>query len=177
MRRYETMMVLHPELPEAQTRETIERAKRLLEGMGAEIHEINEWGMRDLAYSIRKVKRGYYVVADYSAQPAAVNELERTLKLSDEILRYMTVARSQTRRRASAAVARPHEDRRQAGEGAAVRAESRMSGETPVKASEDASSGTRVGSAGPGSQVESDKGEWSVEEADAPTGDSEEDTP
>jgi len=58
------MMVLHPELPEAQTRETIERAKRLVEGMGGEVHEMDEWGMRDLAYSIRKVNRGYYVVHD-----------------------------------------------------------------------------------------------------------------
>jgi small subunit ribosomal protein S6 len=161
------MMVLHPELPEAQTRETIERAKRLLEGMGAEIHEMGEWGMRDLAYSIRKVKRGYYVVADYSAQPAAVNELERTLKLSDEILRYMTVARSQTRRRASAAVARPQEERRRAVEDGAVRPESRMSGGTLAKTS----------SAGLGSEAENDEGEWDDEEAGASTVDSEEDTP
>jgi small subunit ribosomal protein S6 len=167
MRRYETMMVLHPELPEAQTRETIERAKRLLAGMGAEIHEMSEWGMRDLAYSIRKVKRGYYVVADYSAPPAAVNELERTLKLSDEILRYMTVARSRTRRRASAVVARPHEERRQAVEGGAARGEFRQSGETPARAS----------SMGPGSDAESDEGEWNVEDEDVATGDSEEQTP
>ena len=107
MRRYETMMVLHPELPEAQIRETIDRARRLVEGMGAEVHQIDEWGMRDLAYPIRKLNRGYYVVTEYSAEPKVVNEFERTMKLADEILRYISVAKSNTRRRSSASVARP----------------------------------------------------------------------
>jgi small subunit ribosomal protein S6 len=103
------MMVLHPELPEAQIRETINRARRLIEGMGAEVHQIDEWGMRALAYPIRKLNRGYYVVTEYSAEPKVVNEFERTMKLADEILRYISVARSNTRRRASASTVRPVE--------------------------------------------------------------------
>ena len=125
------MLVLHPDLPEAQTRETIERAKRLLEGMGAEVHGIDEWGMRDLAFAIRKVHRGYYVVAEYSAQPAAVNELERTLKLSDEILRYMTVVRSATRRRASATTGRVREERGRGSERGPITADAGMSDTLP----------------------------------------------
>jgi small subunit ribosomal protein S6 len=121
------MLVLHPDLPEAQTRETIERARRLLEGMGAEVHGIDEWGMRDLAYAIRKVHRGYYVVAEYSSKPAAVNELERTLRLSDEILRYVTVVRSATRRRASAMSGRSREEGRRASDGAPFPVEAEMS--------------------------------------------------
>ena len=92
MRQYETLMVLHPEIPEAQTRETIDRAKRLIEGMGGTVSQMQEWGMRELAYSIRKFTRGYYVIADYSASPEVVRELERTLKIADEVLRFMTVA-------------------------------------------------------------------------------------
>lgn len=121
MRRYETMMVLHPDLPEAQTRETIERARQLLRGMGAEIYETDEWGMRDLAYPIQKVRRGYYVVLEYAAEPAAVNELERTLRLADEVLRYITVARSNMRRRASAATKRSREEKREPQDGRASR--------------------------------------------------------
>jgi small subunit ribosomal protein S6 len=92
MRRYETVIVLHPELPEAQTRETIDRARRLVEGAKGEVQQVQEWGMRELAYPIRKLSRGYYVLLEYKAEPAVVKELERTLKIADEVLRFGSVA-------------------------------------------------------------------------------------
>lgn len=92
IRRYETLLVLHPELPEAQIRETIERAKRLIQESGGTTHEFQEWGMRELAYPIRKLHRGYYVLAEYEAEAAVVNEFERTLKIADEVLRFVSVA-------------------------------------------------------------------------------------
>jgi small subunit ribosomal protein S6 len=92
MRRYETLMVLHPELPEAQVRETIDRARRLIEEGGGHPHAMQEWGMRELAYPIRKLSRGYYVLAEYDATAEVVRELERTLKIADEILRFISVA-------------------------------------------------------------------------------------
>lgn len=92
VRRYETLMVLHPELPEAQIRETIDRAKRLVEEAGGKMHEVQEWGMRELAYPIRKLHRGYYVLAEYDSDAAVVRELERTLKIADEVLRFVSVA-------------------------------------------------------------------------------------
>ncbi len=91
MHRYETLFVLHPELPEAQVRETIDRVKRLIEGMSGQMGEIQDWGMRDLAYPIRKQPRGTYVLIQYTARPDVVKELERTLKLADEILRFISV--------------------------------------------------------------------------------------
>lgn len=96
MRRYETVVVLHPELPEAQTRETIDRAKRLIEGAEGEVQQVQEWGMRDLAYPIRKLSRGYYVLFEYQAGPDVVKELERTLKIADEVLRFVSVAAAAT---------------------------------------------------------------------------------
>ena len=90
-RRYETLMVLHPELPEAQTRETIDRARRLITEMKGEVHQLQEWGIRELAYPIRKVGRGYYVLVEYSASSDVVRELERTMKIADEILRFVSV--------------------------------------------------------------------------------------
>lgn len=90
-KRYETLMVLHPELPEAQTRETIDRARRLITEMSGEVHQVQEWGIRDLAYAIRKVGRGYYVLVEYSASADVVRELERTMKIADEILRFVSV--------------------------------------------------------------------------------------
>ena len=91
VRRYETLMVLHPEMPEAQIRETIDRAKRLIEESG-KVHEMQEWGIRELAYPIRKLHRGYYVLAEYDSGADVVRELERTLKIADEVLRFVSVA-------------------------------------------------------------------------------------
>ncbi len=106
MRQYETLMVLNPEIPEAQTRETIDRAKRLIEGMGGSVNQMQEWGMRELAYSIKKFSRGYYVIAEYEANPEVVQELERTLKIADEVLRFMTVAAASARRTSKPAKSR-----------------------------------------------------------------------
>ena len=92
MQRYETLMVLHPELPEAQVRETIDRARRLVEQASGQVHAMQEWGMRELAYPIRKLNRGYYVLAEYNATAEIVRELERTMKIADEILRFISVA-------------------------------------------------------------------------------------
>ena len=58
MRRYETLIVLHPEVPEAQIRETVDRLKKLIEGMGGECNQVQEWGMRELAYHILNQSRG-----------------------------------------------------------------------------------------------------------------------
>lgn len=97
MRPYETLMVLHPELPEAQVRETIDRARRLIDEAGGQVHAMQEWGMRELAYPIRKLGRGYYVLAEYTATAEIVRELERTLKIADEILRFISVAKVATK--------------------------------------------------------------------------------
>jgi len=128
MRQYETLMVLHPEIPEAQTRETIDRAKRLIEGMGGSVNQMQEWGMRELAYSIKKFTRGYYVIAEYSATPDVVRELERTLKIADEILRFMTVAPVPARQSKKAAKMRRRPDSSTAMGSQPTRAESNEQG-------------------------------------------------
>jgi small subunit ribosomal protein S6 len=91
MHQYETLFIVHPELPEAQVRETIDRMRRLIEGMEGQAVELQDWGMRDLAYPVRKQPRGIYVLAQYTARPEVVKELERSMKLSDEILRFISV--------------------------------------------------------------------------------------
>ena len=91
MHRYETLFVLSPDLPEAQVRETIDRVRRLIDGMEGTEVDVQDWGMRDLAYPIRKHPRGTYVLVQYTSRPEVVKELERTLKLADEILRFISV--------------------------------------------------------------------------------------
>ena len=71
-RRYESMIVLRADLQEAGTKEQIERVRKLLEGHGATIGGIHEWGLRELAYEIEKERRGYYVLVEYVGTAAAV---------------------------------------------------------------------------------------------------------
>jgi len=107
MHRYETLFILHPEIPEAQVRETLDRVRRLIEGMEGQVTEIQDWGIRDLAYPIRKQPRGTYVLTQYSARAEVVKELERTLKLADEVLRFISVRMPQPRKVSRRATRRP----------------------------------------------------------------------
>ena len=90
-RRYETMIVLRTDLQEAGVKEQIERVRKLLETQGAIVGGVHEWGLRELAYAIKKERRGYYILVEYTASAAAVAELERTLKLSDFVLRFVSI--------------------------------------------------------------------------------------
>ncbi|MEK7210581.1 MAG: 30S ribosomal protein S6, partial [Candidatus Binatota bacterium] len=57
----------------------------------ATVSQAEEWGLRDLAYRIQKQAKGYYILLQYQSSTRAVEELERNLKLSDGVLRYLTV--------------------------------------------------------------------------------------
>lgn len=90
-RRYETMIVLRTDLQEAGVKEQGERLRKLLETQGAVVAGVHDWGLRELAYAIQKERRGYYLLAEYTGPATAVAELERTLKLSDLVLRFVTI--------------------------------------------------------------------------------------
>ncbi|MGH7857798.1 MAG: 30S ribosomal protein S6 [Candidatus Binatia bacterium] len=91
MNEYETLIVLHPDLGEAGTKEMVQRVRSILEADKATIRSLDEWGIRELAYNIQKQRRGYYVLVQYTASPQAVTELERQLRLADQALRFLTV--------------------------------------------------------------------------------------
>lgn len=113
MRQYETLFVLHPELGEVQVRAAIERAKRIIEDRGGKLDQVRDWGLRELAYPIEKLTRGYYVVLEYTAGTDTVPELERTLRIADEVLRYVSVRASEVKPaepRARKRPARPRDD-------------------------------------------------------------------
>jgi small subunit ribosomal protein S6 len=91
VRRYETIFILRSDLGEAQIKESIRRFEGILAGSGGELIETDEWGSRELAYNIGRERRGHYVRLDYAAPGTAMNELERNLKLADDVLRYLSV--------------------------------------------------------------------------------------
>jgi small subunit ribosomal protein S6 len=88
--RYETVFVLHPEQA-ARAKEFIERFKKIVEGLGGVMAHVEEWGIRELAYRIQKQSKGYYNLLQYTAPPNAVAELDRNLKISEGVIRHLTV--------------------------------------------------------------------------------------
>ncbi len=88
---YETVFVLHPELTEEDVETNIQSTIQLLETRGAEIIRIDRGGKRRLAYVMRKQRYGYYNLIHFRGTPEGLTELERIYRLSERVLRYLTV--------------------------------------------------------------------------------------
>jgi small subunit ribosomal protein S6 len=87
---YETLFIVHPDQG-GRVKEYIDRFKKIVEELHGTVTHVEEWGVRDLAYRIQKQAKGYYTLLQYRSSVRVVEELERTMKLSDGILRYLTV--------------------------------------------------------------------------------------
>jgi small subunit ribosomal protein S6 len=91
-------------------KEFIEKFKKVVEGQEGSMVQVDEWGVRDLAYRIEKQSRGYYTLLRYRAAGRGVEELERNLKLTDGILRYLTVRADEESAAADLAAAKAHSE-------------------------------------------------------------------
>ena len=91
MRRYETIFIVRPNAAEDEIASITSRATSIIEGDGGIIFRINNWGLKKLAYLIKKETQGYYVYVDYAGVPASVAEAERIFRIDDRILKYLTV--------------------------------------------------------------------------------------
>lgn len=92
MRRYELVLILGPQVAEDEVPATFDGLIRQpVEGRGGTVEKVDHWGRRKLAYPIRKQLEGSYVVTHLRLDPPQVKELEQTLKISEEVLRYLFV--------------------------------------------------------------------------------------
>ncbi len=91
MREYELVYIFDPALSEDQVNEKLERYHQHITDGGGEITAVDHWGRRQLAYPIRKKTSGYYVVVQFTAPTDGLPEMERTLKLDEELVRYLIV--------------------------------------------------------------------------------------
>lgn len=87
---YETLFIIHPDHV-ARAKEFVDRFRQILEGLQGVVSQADEWGLKDMAYRIQKQTRGYYILLRYRATSAAVQELERNMKLTDGVMRYLSV--------------------------------------------------------------------------------------
>lgn len=89
---YETVFIMTPVLSEEQMKETVQKYKDLLAGKGAEIVYENNWGMRKLAYPIKKKTTGFYYLIEFKAEGSVIADLEVAYKRDERLLRFLTVS-------------------------------------------------------------------------------------
>jgi small subunit ribosomal protein S6 len=91
MRRYETFIIVDPDLSAELRAPVVERVKEIMAQIGGFLVRIDEWGSRKLAYTIGKKERGYYVRFDFCGTGQLVNEMERFFRIDDRVLKHMSV--------------------------------------------------------------------------------------
>jgi small subunit ribosomal protein S6 len=90
-RHYEVMLIIDPRLEDAAIQQAVDRYVGIVTDRGGEATKVDHWGRRRLAYEIDHRGEGYYVVADLQAEPATMTELDRVLRLADELVRHKIV--------------------------------------------------------------------------------------
>ena len=96
MRRYETFIILDPDLTAEQRLPVVDRVRDILTQMSGFLVRIDEWGSRKLAYTIAKKERGYYVRFDFCGTGQLVNEMERFCRIDERVLKHMSVLLDQS---------------------------------------------------------------------------------
>ena len=91
MQRYEVVAIVLADLNEDDITALIERTQTIITDRKGAIAKVDKWGKRHLAYEIKKHKDGYYFLIDFAGDGAIVAEIERTYKIDDRILKFMTV--------------------------------------------------------------------------------------
>ncbi len=88
---YETVFIARQDLTEAQVKDLTKAMSKIIEDQGGKVHKTEQWGLRNLAYKINKSRKGHYTLIELEAKGPAIHELERNMRLHEDIMRYMTI--------------------------------------------------------------------------------------
>jgi len=99
MRIYEELFIIKPDAPEEEVDKFVEQLRTQLTTAGATVDKVEKWGKRRLAYKVDKYREGSYVLFQITCEPQGVKELERRLRVSDVVLKYLTVRIDETLKR------------------------------------------------------------------------------
>lgn len=168
MRRYETTYILRPNLGESQITEIIDRTNDIIKNDGGTIIDLNRWGLKTLAYEIKKEKQGHYIYFDYTAHGSTVEEMERIFRIDDQVLRFLTIKLADSidqetidneieRIVASAAAEKLAEETEEAGEEKPAEETEEAGAEKPAEDTEQA--GEETGPTVAGSSTDTDRNE------------------
>ena len=91
MTKYESMLIARQDLGQSQVNDIVATLSDAIKREGGEVVNVDNWGLKTLAYRIRKNRKGYYVVLNISAPANAIFEYERLARLNEDIIRFMTI--------------------------------------------------------------------------------------
>ncbi len=91
MTKYESMLIARQDLGQAQVNDIVASLSEVIKKEGGEVVSVDNWGLKNLAYRIKKNRKGYYVVLNISAPASAIFEYERLVRINEDIIRYMTI--------------------------------------------------------------------------------------
>jgi len=89
---YEHVFLARQDVSAQQVDGLIEQYKGVIEANGGKVGRVENWGLKSLTYRINKNRKAHYALMDIDAPPAAVHEMERQMRISEDVLRYMTIA-------------------------------------------------------------------------------------
>lgn len=87
---YETVFILTPVLSDVQMKDTVDKFVNLLKDEGADIINVENWGLKKMAYPIQKKSTGFYVLVEFKADPSLIKKLEIEYRRDEKILRFLT---------------------------------------------------------------------------------------
>ena len=95
LNKYESIYIINPNTEVEAIKGLVEKFNALIESEGGKVTETNEWGMKKLAYPIKKLTQGYYVLVNFEAKAEFVDELERVYKITDSVMKFITVRKDE----------------------------------------------------------------------------------
>ncbi len=93
LRAYETVIVFDPDIGDEKKKEVLDRVKEIIAQFDGEVEKIDRWGVRELAYPIKKKKKGDYFIVYYRAKPGVVHPIEDYFRVTEEVMRFLSVQR------------------------------------------------------------------------------------
>ena len=95
MREYETVFIVGPNVPESQHKQLVDKYKAIIEKNEGKLFFARDMGKRTLGFPIKKQTKGAYTCLDYAAKGGAVSEIERAMRLEEDVLRFLTVVKAE----------------------------------------------------------------------------------
>ena len=91
MNKYECMYILKPNLEDEKRNELIKRFSDIIEKNGGKVSDVDEWGVKKMAYAINYITDGYYILTHFEANPDLPLELERNFKINEDVMRFLVL--------------------------------------------------------------------------------------
>jgi len=91
MRIYEELFIMKPDAAEEEIEQVIEQVRQVITSREGVVDKVDKWGIRKLAYRVQKLNEGFFVLIQFTATPETVKEIERRLRVSDLVLKFLTV--------------------------------------------------------------------------------------